>query len=414
MNKGIIVSTPDLRPSHYSILQGLDDEGILEKVITTLFFSPNSSFLKFMNMIEGVIKVNNIFEKRVIPDFLVNKIECYSHPEILRILANKTNNKVLTHKIWKWSEKRFDKYVAKNYSGKVKCLYGMEHSSLNSFIEQKKYGGLCILRQVIAHPREIAIVLKNEINYEHYISNSYMNLILNELEEDIIHKQKEYELADLIIANSDFVKNSFIKNGVKSEKIISIPTGCPVQSVKKISNKNKNKKIIFLFAGTMSYRKGIHCLINAWGKSDFYKFAELWLAGQNEIVNLGDLQNIKSISYLGKLSSSQLDKVYQKADVFILPTFLEGRSHAVLEALSYGLPVITTEESGCMDMINHLENGFIVERNNIHEIKKSISWFIENYNRINEMSDITIKKSKEWSIERSNEEHIEVIRQFLN
>lgn len=414
MNKGIIVSTPDLRPSHYSILQGLDDEGILEKLITTLFFSPNSSFLKFMNMIEGVTKVNNIFEKRVIPNFLVNKTESYKHPEILRILANKTNNKVLTHRIWKWSERRFDNYVAKNYSGKIKCLYGMEHSSLNSFIAQKKYGGLCILRQVIAHPRDISRVLKIQSKSDQDLSDPYVNLILNELEETIIHKQKEYELADLIIANSDFVKNSFIKNGVKSEKIISIPTGCPLQSVKKISNKNKNKKIIFLFAGTLSYRKGINCLINAWEKSDFYKFAELWLAGQNEIVNLGDLQNIKSISYLGKLSSTQLDKVYQKADVFILPTLMEGRSHAVLEALSYGLPVITTEESGCTDMIDHLESGFIIQRANIGEIKKSISWFIENYNRIDEMSDITITKSKKWSIECSNEEHIKVIRQFLN
>jgi len=416
MNNGIIISTPDLRPSHLSILKGLDEEELLDKVVTTLFFMPNSTFYKILKVLSEnlPLNLNKGIDKRVLPEFLINKTEIYSLGEILRILASKTNNKVLTHKVWKWSEARFDNYIAKNFSGKAKFLYGMEHSSLNSFKSQKSYGGLCILRQVIAHPKEVARIIRKENKLNSNYSNSYISLILNEMDETINHKEKEYDLADLIIANSDYVKESFINNGIKPEKIVAIPTGCPSPKLTKLSNKNKNKKLIFLYAGSMSYRKGINYLIVAWKSSDFFKFSELWLAGQNEILNLNELSEIKSFKYLGNLSSTQLEKVYEEADVFILPSLIEGRSHAVLEALSFGLPIITTEESGCLDLIEHKQNGYIINPADNNEIKKSFNWFLDNKQNLEEMGNLSLAKSRSWSTQDSNIAHIEIIKNFLN
>jgi len=414
MNKSIIISTPDLRPSHMSILKGLDDEGLLDKLITTLFFIPNSPFYKILRAFSDKFpsKLNKGIDKRVLPEFLINKTYHYRFGEILRILASKTNNKVLTHQVWKWSSRRFDKYVAKNFSGKAQYLYGMEYSSLNSFKAQKSYGGLCILRQVIAHPKEVARIIKKESEQNSNYSNSYTSLILNEMDETINHKEKEYDLADLIIANSYYVKESFINNGIEPEKIVAVPTGCPSPMITKISN--KNKKLIFLYAGSMSYRKGINYLIDVWKKNDFYKFSELWLAGQNEILNLNELSEIKSFKYLGNLSSTQLEKVYEVADVFILPSLIEGRSHAVLEALSFGLPIITTEESGCIDLIEHKQNGYIINPADSNEIKKSLNWFLDNKQNLDEMGNLSLAKARSWTVQDSNIAHIELIKKCFN
>jgi glycosyltransferase involved in cell wall biosynthesis len=64
--------------------------------------------------------------------------------------------------------------------------------------------------------------------------------------------------------------------------------------------------------------------------------------------------------FTGALKGDQLAHAYRSADIFVLPTIEEGLALVIGEALSFGLPVITTVNSGAHDLFQNGREGFIV------------------------------------------------------
>lgn len=70
-----------------------------------------------------------------------------------------------------------------------------------------------------------------------------------------------------------------------------------------------------------------------------------WIA-QGNIIYKGEVEDVRPI--------------IAESTVFVLPSYSEGTSRAVLEAMSMGRPIITTDAAGCRQTVNHGENGFLV------------------------------------------------------
>lgn len=66
------------------------------------------------------------------------------------------------------------------------------------------------------------------------------------------------------------------------------------------------------------------------------------------------------------------------ADLFLLPSHTEGLSNALLEAMSTGLPCVATRVGGAIDLIDHSNNGWLVNRNAPDEMLAAISLLLEN------------------------------------
>ncbi|WP_437395706.1 glycosyltransferase family 4 protein [Flagellimonas lutimaris] len=72
--------------------------------------------------------------------------------------------------------------------------------------------------------------------------------------------------------------------------------------------------------------------------------------------------------------------------VFVLPTFYrEGIPRSILEALSIGMPIITTDTPGCKETIVENENGFLIAPNSLDPLIQACKFFIENPSKINQM-----------------------------
>ncbi len=69
-----------------------------------------------------------------------------------------------------------------------------------------------------------------------------------------------------------------------------------------------------------------------------------------------ELDNLKIIEF-----SNEIEKYYQAADAFVLPSTNEGLSNAMLEAMSSGLPVLVSKISGSADVVADVENGFFIQ-----------------------------------------------------
>ena len=89
---------------------------------------------------------------------------------------------------------------------------------------------------------------------------------------------------------------------------------------------------------------------------------------------------------LGKLKQEQLPSLYKATDLFLLASDYEIYGMVLLEALYYGVPVVTTRTAGSDMLIQQNKNGVILEKN-------SNLWVKEIIKLVNDNSNLTLMKS---------------------
>src|SRR4030042_1748584 len=178
MQSGILVSSTDLRQSLMSILKGLDEALLLKEVVTTVAIDPDNILGKCVMAVRNIIPSGfaKCIDRRILPEFLRGKSNFIFIRELARLVASKLASDVFTHRVWLWAELGFDREVARRFSGHFRYIYGMEHSSLETFARQKELGGSCILRQVMSHGRTSINIIKDEIEKFPEYSTPYLRL----------------------------------------------------------------------------------------------------------------------------------------------------------------------------------------------------------------------------------------------
>ena len=76
--------------------------------------------------------------------------------------------------------------------------------------------------------------------------------------------------------------------------------------------------------------------------------------------------------------------LYQKYDVFVLPSYREGLSTVALEAAANGMPLIISDVPGCTECINN--NGFLIQPRDAIDLAKKMELFILNPNLVKDFS----------------------------
>ena len=190
------------------------------------------------------------------------------------------------------------------------------------------------------------------------------------------YQARDLESACVLIATADHEAEGFRRFGLR-QPIAVIPNGIErtpelLINKKKGGSGEKNTRRV-LFLGRIHPVKGLLNLLVAWAALNPHDW-ELVLAGPDEGGHLTQVQKKiarlglqDSVQYLGSVEDHQKDTVYQSADLFILPSLTENFGVVVAEALSYGLPVITTkgtpwsalEENNCGWWVEPSANGLL-------------------------------------------------------
>ncbi len=178
----------------------------------------------------------------------------------------------------------------------------------------------------------------------------------------------------LIITASDN-ESSAILNFRKNIRYKMIPHGIYIPSINKKQKSRDYKTALFL--GRYNKTKGIDELLKIWSELNPQNW-KLFIAGIIEDLNYFkkleenlNLYGVKNISLMGPVLGIEKDDLFQNADLFILPTKTENFGIVVLEALSYGIPVITTNAAP-WEVLNQKEIGWCVN-NDQFSLKKVIS-----------------------------------------
>lgn len=186
-----------------------------------------------------------------------------------------------------------------------------------------------------------------------------------------------------------------IKKWCDNAKYIEI--GLDSNHFKPSQNKPPKKHIDFLFVGRLIKFKNLSYLIKGFYESlKENKNIFLHIVGEgrerNNLEKLAEKYNINQfIKFHGVLYKENLLKIYQNSDVFIITSEYESFSMVTTEAMACGLPVIGTNVGFLPSLIKDGERGFLVELNNINELKEKILFFSKNEDKIKDFGILSRK-----------------------
>jgi glycosyltransferase involved in cell wall biosynthesis len=150
----------------------------------------------------------------------------------------------------------------------------------------------------------------------------------------------------------------------------------------------------FLYAGDLIPRKGVMHLVNAFASviSEF-PHAKLLIIGKEENQQYAaDVKNRtqelglgERIHFLPRLPQQELADYMGQAAVFVFPTYSEGLPRVVFEAMSTGLPILSTAVSGIPEIVQEGETGILLQPGDEAELSEKMRWFLEHPQETQEM-----------------------------
>ena len=230
----------------------------------------------------------------------------------------------------------------------------------------KKYGVPDIIHVHIGLYGGIAAKRIKEIYNIPYIitehSSHVLNGTLNEYHRKLL--KEGYDNADCLISVGEKLKSKMMN--FTSNEIEVIPN--IVNTEKFIINKNKENKNRFRFVSVsfLTDNKNVDLTIRAFGKAFKGKEAfELYIAGdgtaKTKLENLvRELRLENQVKFVGKVSREKLPEFLNEGDCFVLPSKYETFGVVYIEALSCGLPIITTKCGGPEDFFRE-DLGYIID-----------------------------------------------------
>jgi glycosyltransferase involved in cell wall biosynthesis len=405
----VLFVLPGLEPGAVQVAESLAAAGLLRMILTPLAVAERAWTRHLPQSMRRRLST------RVLPATLAGRVQYFPIPELLRVLTSKLPlSDTHRDRIWYWAESSFDRYAARVWAGRVPFIYGCEHASVETFVRQKRRGGKTILWQVIAHPRFLHRVISDELDRFPEMVTPFMRLWRNNLERSRARKEEQFAHTDLVVANSPFVRDTFVEAGFAPERVVCVPTGCPaVMAATAVTLPNLSGPPVFINAGGLTVRKGIHLLLDAWKRLRPGAGARLVLHGEMQLPS-AYRSILSGVEVGGRLPRPDLHALFQRSTLFVLPTLAEGRANVVLEALANGLPVLTTPNSGCTDVVIEGRTGFLVPAGNVDALAERLSWCLDHPQDLAAMRDECLKVARAWQFKDFARQHAACIARYVS
>ncbi len=178
---------------------------------------------------------------------------------------------------------------------------------------------------------------------------------------------------------------------------------------------NLLERYVFISVGQFIYRKGYDILMRACvGLS---KDVGIYIIGgepTEEYVQLKNSLKLNNIHFIGFKKKENLIEYYKAADAFVLPTREDIWGLVINEALTYGLPVITTDNClAGLELVENGVNGYIVPVGDTVELRKKIELLSENLELSNYMASNAFGAMQTYTIEQEAIDHINAFTEVI-
>lgn len=393
------------RREHYAIPIALNRAGMLAHFFTDTYAGPGSWLHHFAKLVPSSCQKGPIAHALTrtceIPG---EKVTAFNYFGALnRYKLSRVKSLKELGQVYVWAAKQFNQQILEH---KDKLCSSQAIYAMNGALELFSFGKSQELKLIFNQIRPSIYEDKLVAEESHLYSDWQTEpdtLCEGEILERIL---SEYELADIIIVNSDFSKKALMSVGVDSARIRIVPLAIDTKRFCPFNDKPKTDKVNFLFLGQVCLRKGIHYALEAM-RLVRSNNVTLTISGSLDFkLNRDKLQSYSDLyNYTGYVTGNKVENNYQMADVFIFPTISDGFGLTQLEAMACGLPVITTPN--CAAIVRDGIDGFIVPIRDAQALAEKMDILARDHELRAWMSQNARQRAEEFSWEIYGERLIE-------
>jgi glycogen synthase len=186
----------------------------------------------------------------------------------------------------------------------------------------------------------------------------------------------------LFIGSRSFAAEVTQRLGTPPERWTIVPGGVDTRRFTPASTPGCGP-LVLLYHGRVDARKGVLDLLDAVAMLAGTRPMRLLISGigpDSDAVatRVAELGLAETVELLGYVAYEDVPAVYRRGDIFVSPTYAEGFSNTVLEAMACGLPVVSTRAVGVVDCIRDGENGLLVEPGDIPALADALRRLLDD------------------------------------
>jgi alpha-maltose-1-phosphate synthase len=394
-------------------LLALSQAGALAGFHTTLAWQPDSALTSLIPA-----GIRSELDRRSYPEIPESLVHAHPWRELVRLVAQRKGwQSLVRHGTGRFRMdavcEALDQAVAEAVAGQVgpthpDAVYAYEDCALQSFQAARSRGVKCIYELPIGYVRAWFALLKEEIAREPLWGQTIDLDAYSETR--LARKDAELAAADTVVVPSEFVSRSL--RGSPAAKVVIVPYGCPPVAGSASREPRSAGPLRVLFVGFISQRKGISYLLRA--IEQLKGTAELTIIGQFSHSSTELISQLNRHHWIQTLPHEKVLEEMRSHDVLVLPTLCEGRALVVLEALSQGLPVITSLNAGTEDVVVEGLSGSIIPICSSDAIAAALTRLAEDPSILEDLSQGALRVAAEYGWARYRERLIRAIGGVLS
>ena len=219
-----------------------------------------------------------------------------------------------------------------------------------------------------------------------------------------------------------------IEKYVPKEKVYYCPYGIPIVCDIDLCSVNLKRTARgvpeLLFLSNMMEEKGVYTLLEAskllFNEGISFKTyfvgasSDVTEADFNKFISLNNLQN--NVEYVGKKYNDEKSIYFEQADIFVFPTYYHNETFGLvnLEAMQYGLPIISTNEGAIPDLVEDGVNGFIIPKKDAKTLANKIEFLINNPDICKEMGKNGRKRFEDkYTLDIFEQNYVKTMQQII-
>jgi glycosyltransferase involved in cell wall biosynthesis len=328
---------------HYAIPRALHRAGRLAELITEAWAPPRSVW--------GLVPHKNLRERHH-PDLSHAPVRSWT----ARAMGFELLSRLRSLRGWRqivrrnaWFQRKVVSALSAHQPSTLNpqpVLFSYSYTALRPFEFAKARGWRTVLGQIDPGPVEERIVA--ELHRAHPGRAGHWEPAPPEYWRDW---RRECEQADRIIVNSRWSRQALVQEGVADGKITVIPLAYePPPGSAQFRREypaafTPERPLRVLFLGQANLRKGIGLVLEIMRECRDDP-VEFWMVGPVQVSVPEPLRRSRSVRWFGAVPRGEVAGFYQRADLFLFPTFSDGFGLTQLEARAWRLPILTSQHCG--------------------------------------------------------------------
>jgi len=387
----IIFSHPTGNENVRQVALAFAEANLLEEFFVTLNWNPGSAFDRLLPP-----RLRQSFRRRSFPELVRHRTRSQPMREAMRLFFG-----AIHLPLWSKHERGFlsidaisaalDRAVAAEVGKNANCklVYAYEDCAIATFAAAERRRIPRVYDLPIGYWRVGQHIFAEESEREPEWTPTLTGA--RDSHEKLARKDEELRLATRVVVASTFTKST-LAQAPHQRPVMVIPYGAPPAATNEIAKGGAKLKI--LFTGSLGQRKGLsHALraVELIGERN----CELTLLGRKAAEGCRPLdQAVRDHRWLPSLSHERVLLEMRQHDVLILPSLFEGFGLAITEAMSQGIPVITTAHTAGPDIIDDGVDGFIVPIRCAEAIAEKLQLLARDRERLRAMKIAARKKAQ--------------------